>query len=141
MAQYLTFVLAHPWLFVAVAALLVLFIANELHGRATGAPSVTVTEAVRMINDREPLIVDVRSAADYKRGHLRGAVNIPAARIAERASELGRDKERPLLLYCSIGPTAAEAARTLLKLGHTQVFKLSGGINGWLGANLPVTTK
>jgi len=141
MEPYLSFVLAHPALFAAVGVLVLLLIANEVHGHATGAKRLSIPEAVRLINDREPAIVDVRGAADYKRGHLLGAINIPAAKVGERSTEIARDKARPVLLYCALGGSSGEASRALLKQGYSQVYQLSGGINGWLGASLPVTTK
>lgn len=141
MELYLNFVLAHPWLFAAAGLLLALMVANELHGHLTGATRLSTAQAVRFINDREPLILDVRPVADYKRGHLAGAVNVPLAKLEQRMNELNRAKDAPVLVYCNIGGTASEASRQLLKRGHSQVFQLSGGINAWLGASLPVTTK
>jgi rhodanese-related sulfurtransferase len=141
MQQYLDFVIAHPILFAALAGVVVLIIANEVHGNLTGGKRLSVPEAVRLINDREPLIVDVRTAADFKRSHLLNALNIPLAKLEERATELGRDKTRPILIYDALGSAAGEAADKLKKLGHAEAYPLRGGINGWLGASLPVTAK
>jgi rhodanese-related sulfurtransferase len=141
MQQYLDFVVAHPLLFTALAVVVALTIANEVHGSLTGGKKLSVTEAVRLINDREPLIVDIRPAADFKKSHLLNALNIPAAKLTERAGELGRDKSRPILIYDALGGGVGEAADQLKKLGHTETYPLRGGINGWLGASLPVTAK
>jgi len=96
---------------------------------------------VRLINDREAIVVDLRAAGDYKKGHLLNALNLPAAKLAERAGELGKDKSKPVLLYCALGSVAGEAAAQLRKLGYSEVYPLRGGINGWLSSNLPVTVK
>lgn len=141
MQPYLQFVLAHPALFAAAAALLVLFIANEVHGNLTGGKRLSAHEAVRLINDRSPLVVDLRGANEYKRSHLLGAVNIPAAKLTDRIAELGKDKARPVLLYDALGGGAAEAAVKLRKQGFTEAYPLRGGINAWQGASLPVTAK
>lgn len=141
MQQYLDFAIAHPILFAALAVVVVLIIANEVHGNLTGGKRLSVTEAVRLINDREPLIVDVRTVADYKRSHLLNALNIPLAKLDERIGELPRDKSRPILIYDALGGSAGEAADKLKKLGHAETYPLRGGINGWLGASLPVTAK
>lgn len=140
MQPYLEFVTAHPALFSALGVALLLFIANEVHGQMTGGKRLSIPEAIRLINDREPFIVDLRAASDYKRSHLLNAVNIPLAKLGERASEL-KDKSRPVLLYDMMGTGAGEAALKLKKLGHTEAYPLRGGLNGWLGANLPVTAK
>lgn len=138
---YLDFVVTHPVLFSALAFVVALIIANEIHGTVTGGKRLSIPEAVRLINDREPMIVDVRAAADYKKSHLLNATNIPLAKIEERATELPRDKARPILLYDALGGGAGEAALKLKKLGHTEAYPLRGGLNSWLGASLPVTAK
>ncbi len=141
MSQLLEFFNHHLLLFVGFGCALLLFLANEAHAALTGGVRLAPQEAVRLINDREAIVVDLRPVADYKKGHLLNAVNLPVAKLAERAGELGKDKARPVLLYCALGGVAGEAAATLRKLGYSEVYPLRGGINGWLGSNLPVTTK
>ncbi len=141
MQQYLEFASHHPLLFSALGVVILLFIANEIHANLTGGKRLSIPEAIRLINDREPLIVDVRPAADFKRSHLLGAINLPLAKFDDRASELGKDKARPVLLYDMMGGGAGEAALKLKKLGHAEAYPLKGGLNGWLGASLPVTAK
>jgi len=141
MSQLLEFVQHHALLFAAFGALLLLFIANEVHGALSGGVRLTPPDAVRLINDRDALVVDLRPAADFKRGHLMNALNLPAPKLEERVGELGKDKARPVLLYCALGNVAGEAALKLRKLGFSEVYPLRGGINNWQGSNLPVTAK
>lgn len=139
--QLLSFFNHHFLLFVAAGAVLLALIANEVHGTVTGGKRLGPMDAVRMINDREPLVLDVRAAADFKKGHVLNALNLPLAKLDERAGEIGRDKARPVIVYDALGGAAVEAALKLRKLGHSEVYPLRGGLNGWLGANLPVTAK
>ncbi|MBX6420878.1 MAG: rhodanese-like domain-containing protein [Sinobacteraceae bacterium] len=141
MAQFLEFFHHHVYLFVALGVLLVLFLANELHGHLSGGVRLGPIEAVRLINDREPLVIDVRAPADYKKGHLLNAVNLPLAKLEERIGELAKERQRPVLVYCALGGAALEAAQKLRKLGFVEVYPLRGGLNGWLNSNLPVTSK
>ena len=141
MPQLIEFAQHHALLFAAFGALLLLFIANEAHGALTGGVRLTPPDAVRLINDRDALVVDLRPAADFKRGHLMNALNLPVAKLEERVGELGKDKARPVLLYCALGNVAGEAALKLRKLGFAEVYPLRGGINNWQGSNLPVTAK
>lgn len=124
-----------------LGAAIVIFIINEVIGSLTAGTLMTPLQAVRLINDREPVLVDVRPAADFKKGHLLNAVNLPLAKISERGDELAKDKTRPLLVYCALGGSAIEAAKTLRKVGYSEVYPLRGGINGWLNASLPITAK
>lgn len=139
--QLLSFFHAHTGLFIAAALILVALAANEIHGTVTGGKKLGPMEAVRLINDREPVVVDVRPAPDFKKGHLLNALNLPLPKLEERAGELGKDKSRPVIVYCALGGSAVEAAVKLRKLGHAEVYPMRGGLNGWLGAGLPITAK
>jgi rhodanese-related sulfurtransferase len=141
MAQALEFFHHHVALFAAFGAVLVLLIANELHGQFTGPARIAPLDAVRLINDRNALIVDVRPHADFKKGHLMNAVNLPLARLDEHVTELGKDKARPIIVYCALGGSAAEAARKIAKHGYTEVYPIRGGMDNWIASSLPITAK
>ena len=128
-------------LFTALGAAFVLLILNEMSGVVTGEKRLSPLEAVRLINDRHALVVDVRAPSDFKKGHILDAVNVPQARLGERLGEFGKDTARPIVVYCALGGIAAQAAHQLKKAGYTEVYPIRGGLNGWLGANLPVTTR
>lgn len=140
MDQFLTFFQSHVGLFVALAVVVALLIANEVHGNIVGGKRLTALEAVRFINDRDPVIVDLRPGADFKRGHLLNAVNAPFAKFDEYAGQF-KDKSRPVLLYCALGTMGTAIAEKLRKQGYAEVYPLRGGINAWLMNSLPVTVK
>jgi len=73
-----------------------------------------------------PLWIDVRSAEEYAAGHLEGAVNIPYDEIATRISEVTRDKQRAIRLYCGIGVRAQVAKVALEAQGFEQVSNEGG---------------
>lgn len=141
MAQFLEFFGNHPGLFIALGVLLALFVANEVHGALTGGKRLSAPEAVRLINDRDPIILDVRTPADYKKGHLLNAVNVPLTKFDENLAAAGKDKSKPVLVYCALGGSSVAAAEKLKKNGYAEVYPLRGGLNAWLGSNLPVTTR
>lgn len=141
MSQLLEFAQNHVLLFVALGVVLALLVANEVLGAVTGAKRISPQEAVRLINDRDALILDLRPLAEYKRGHLLGAVSLPFTKLGEGAPELAKDKQRPVLLYCALGGQAGQAAAALRKQGHAELYPLRGGINAWQAASLPVTTR
>ncbi len=60
---------------------------------------MTVSELRDALEQGKALVVDVRSEAQYKEEHIKGAVNIPENQIASRAKELPKDKL--LVFYCS----------------------------------------
>lgn len=131
----------HPVLFSLLGAAVVLLILNEMSGVVTGEKRLSPLEAVRLINDRQALVVDVRTPADFKKGHILNAVNVPQTRLAERLHEIGKDTARPIVVYCALGGVAAQASHQLKKAGYAEVYPIRGGLNSWLAASLPVTTR
>lgn len=141
MNQLIEFVSNHPVLFTALAVIVVLFIINEVVGNLTGGKKLSPLDAVRLINDRDAIVVDLRPVADFKRGHILNALSIPLAKLDERASELSKSKDRPVILYCALGGSAVQGADQLRKAGFAEVYPLQGGLNNWMGASLPVTAQ
>lgn len=141
MDSLLTFFGNHPVLFAALGAVLVLLILNEMSHLVTGEQRLSPLQAVRLINDRQALVVDVRAPGDYKKGHILNAINLPQPKLGERLNELGKDTARPIVVYCALGGVAAQASHQLKKAGYAEVYPIRGGLNGWLGASLPVTTR
>ncbi|MEW8470286.1 MAG: rhodanese-like domain-containing protein, partial [Candidatus Thiodiazotropha sp.] len=74
-------------------------------------------------------IVDTRSAAQYEKRHIPGAVHIEWRQILARRSELPRD--RPVLVYCNTGSLSAQAGFALRLAGFENVSILQGGIREW----------
>jgi rhodanese-related sulfurtransferase len=70
-------------------------------------------------------IVDVRSVAEYTRGHIHGAKNIPLEALRGRVGELAQHEE--IWLVCGVGQRAYYATRILLQHG-LRVRNLSGGM-------------
>ena len=141
MDQLLQFAALHPVLFSALGAAVVLLILYEMSHLVTGEKRLSPQEAVRLINDRQALVLDVRAPGDFKKGHILNAINVPQPRLAERLGEFGKDTARPIVVYCALGGVAAQATHQLKKAGYTEVYPIRGGLNGWLGASLPVTTR
>ena len=76
------------------------------------------------------LLVDVRTAAEFRAGHIPSAVNIPYDQIAAGLAD--RPTDRVLVLYCRTGRRSGIALNELRRLGYTQVVDF-GGINRWNG--------
>jgi rhodanese-related sulfurtransferase len=120
----------------AVAAALAVLI-YELRERARAAGAVSPQDAVRLMNQGAALL-DVRAAEAYAAGHIRGARNLPLERLAESLDGLKRFKDKPVIVYCEQGATAAAAMRQLAQLGFSKVVNLRGGLSAWRAEQLPV---
>jgi adenylyltransferase/sulfurtransferase len=99
-------------------------------GRPETVPDITVeaSEFTVFVQERAPLLVDVRPPDEHRAGNL-GGINIPAEHLA---TELAHHAEegRPVLLYCTIGKRSAMAATAMRELGFEDVLSLAGGTQG-----------
>ena len=104
---------------------------------STEAPSISAAE---LHEQREsgaaPVVIDVRTPAEYASGHVPGAVNIPFDQVAQRIAEI--DAPHGVALYCMVGPRARKGESALLAAGYESVFHLEGGLAAWQAAGLPV---
>jgi rhodanese-related sulfurtransferase len=75
------------------------------------------------------IIVDVRFPADYKKGHIPGAVSLPKGKWHD-ASALSKDKLNVLYCYNPTCHLAAEAAAQLVAAGYP-VVEMEGGFSTW----------
>jgi rhodanese-related sulfurtransferase len=101
----------------------------------TSPQAVDVQEANRR-QAAGALLIDVRESSEWSQGHAPKAKLIPLGSLGSRLSEIPRELE--VLLICRSGNRSATAQRQLLKLGYEQVYNVSGGMNAWAGAGLPV---
>jgi sulfur-carrier protein adenylyltransferase/sulfurtransferase len=93
-------------------------------------PTMSAHELKRKIDAREPFdLIDVREAFEYEIARIDGAKLIPLGEIADRMSELQR--ERPIVIHCHSGRRSAEAVRLLQQRGFANVYNLEGGIDAW----------
>ncbi len=72
------------------------------------------------------VLLDVRSAEEFKTGALPGARNLPHDRLAEKAAAELPDRDVPVKVYCRSGRRSALAAETLRRLGYTRIYDLGG---------------
>lgn len=84
------------------------------------------------------LILDVRTPEEFAAGHIAHAVNIPHDQLAARLAEIRSHAGDDVLLYCRSGRRAGLAAETLSKAGFTKLHHLTGDMQGWEAAGLPV---
>ena len=83
-----------------------------------------------------PVVIDVRTPAEYASGHIPGAVNVPFDQVAQRMAEI--DAPHGVALYCMVGPRARKGEAALLAAGYEKILHLEGGLAAWQAAGLPV---
>lgn len=115
MAEFFVFV-GEQWILVGIFMILVyLLIWHE--GRKSGA-LLGHHEATRLVNEGGAVFVDVREAAEFGRGHISGAVNLPFASLADNLGRVAKHRERTLILIDKMGQHSGTASRQLQAAGH-----------------------
>jgi len=86
------------------------------------------------------LIFDVRTPAEYEAGHITRSINIPHDVVAENLPRFQKYAGVPVMIYCKSGRRAHEAAKVFAAAGFTNLNHLTGGMDAWIEAGLPVAT-
>ena len=136
--QFLEFFGNHWYLFMALGVILGLLTYNIIVGEKGTVDPVAATA---LINQRDATVIDVRPAADFAKGHILNAVNIPMNGFKNQTAALNKYKERPVIISCRSGAQSHAACHLLRKAGFGEVYNLKGGIMAWESANLPLTTR
>ena len=94
---------------------------------------ISMQEAMDMMEkEKNYIILDVRTVAEYESGHIPGAICVPNETIGtEKIPELP-DKDQLILVYCRSGNRSKQASEKLVKLGYTNIVEF-GGISSWPG--------
>lgn len=93
--------------------------------------NLSADEFERLIQDDSVQLVDVRTVAEYSKGHLANSININVLDDSFPATvdEL-LDKDRPVAVYCRSGKRSRNAARILDKKGF-KVYNMDKGFENW----------
>jgi len=84
-------------------------------------------------NDSTMLVIDLRKAEDYAKGHIKGAVNIPFGKVHEYLDKLPADKE--LIVACYTGQTAGQTVAIMNMYGYNARSLNLGVDSGWVKKN------
>lgn len=103
-----------------------------------GGASLSPAQLTQMVNNEQGVVLDVRDAAEYKAGHIVGAMNIPHAKVSTQLNMLQKHKADPIIVVCKLGQHAGSVSKVLKADGFERVFKLGGGMSEWQGSQLPV---
>ena len=142
MEQLSEFILNNLILFAAQLGVMVMLIKAELDHQANKGTLVTPPMAIRLMNNHDDaLIIDLRTVADYKGGHIKGAKNSPLNDFAKDVETYSNDKDKQVLVYCNSGNTATRAIKLLKNAGFEKINNLDGGIAAWKEANMPLVKK
>jgi rhodanese-related sulfurtransferase len=139
MQQYIEFFSNHPILSAVWVVLFVMLMASIIKSRFSAVKQLSPTELTLQVNRDDAVVVDIRTEADFAKGHITGARQLALGDIEkQQLAGLEKHKAQPIIVVCQAGVTAQKAAASLIKQGFNKVSVLQGGMSGWTGASLPV---
>lgn len=106
-------------------------------GDRSGLDTISREELARRVRDGDVVVLDVRPEAEFRAGHIVGAVSLPLKEITRRLRTIPHDRQ--VVAYCR-GPFcvyADEAIRTLRRHGY-RASRLNDGFPEWARAGLPI---
>ena len=124
-----------------LALTVTLAFAPDAHAAHGGTPSVALTEPDYLrwlIDSRQPVVViDLRPAAEYRAGHLPGALSVPMTELDRRFGEIPTTPM--VVLYCRCPVEEAATAYTFLETrGYLNHVVLQEGYDGWTRRRFPI---
>ena len=137
-AELAAFAERNALLSMALAGLTVAIVWIEAMRLLRGGQRLAPAALTALVNREDALVVDLRPAADFEKGHIAGAKNVQMSQFDPENKQLAPAKALPVVLVCKVGQTADGAAKRLRKAGFSNVSVLEGGVQAWQGADLPL---
>ena len=116
-----------------------IFATVVLAGETTQISQQALLEALKVPNN-DIVLLDVRSKEEFDHGHVAGAINISHDIVEENLKQLSQYKSSTVVVYCRSGRRAGTAEDILAENGFNNLRHLTGDMNGWLKAKLPVVS-
>ena len=103
-------------------------------------PYITVEELVKKKNI---VLLDSREKIEFETSHIENAsfVGYDKFKLKKIKNLLPKDKNEPIVVYCSLGIRSEDVAEKLKKAGYKNVYNLYGGIFEWKNKDNPVIDK
>jgi len=96
------------------------------------------TLLISIKQNNAPVIIDVRSDAEYQSSHVPNAIHVPFWSAFSNNKLDSLEKNKMVVLYCAHGPRAGVAKFALSLAGFDDIRYLAGHMTAWTEAGLPV---
>lgn len=110
--------------------------------KENGVRYVTSEEAASLIEKRPEMIVfDVRTAGEFRRGHIEGAINVSYLSFSFRKRLKELDPDAAYLVHCKSGHRSNRSVSIMLSKDFKDLTHMDGGFDAWKKADLPVVSE
>ena len=114
MDKYLEFTANHTLLVVALSVSFFVLVFSELRRKASGLINIDPTAAITLMNN-DAIVLDLRNAESFSRGHIVNAKNIPFDELDAQLDKIAGLKGKPIVAVCDVGGTSNKAVNSLRK--------------------------
>lgn len=128
------------WTVVIVLGVALLSVIVTRHRMGRRGLEMPASQLLERLGHADCLVVDVRSAREYRSGHIPGALHIPHSGVVARLDELKRHKDHDIVVYCEAGVRARFAQNALVRAGFLRVHHLIGDMAAWRRDNRVIAT-
>jgi len=73
-----------------------------------------------------PILIDVRTHAEWDDGHIETAIHIPLDKISNTIEGFIEDKDQVIYLYCRSGNRSGQAEMALKSIGYVNAKNVGG---------------
>ncbi|MBI4141894.1 pyridoxal-phosphate dependent enzyme [Candidatus Woesearchaeota archaeon] len=94
--------------------------------------TIEIDAAKKIIDEQQPLVIDVRPQHIYAQAHIPNAKNTPIAQITQQKNKLPTDKNALILTVCQRGNTSLIGMIFLRSMGYTNVKSINNGTQAWI---------
>jgi rhodanese-related sulfurtransferase len=135
MGLFLDF-LMQQWVLTGALITCVFLLLN--HESRKGGEKLSPQQLVNRVNRDQAVVVDVRDAKEFAKGHIVDALNVPHSKVADHLGELEKHKSQPIILVCKMGQHSSAVGKVLAEKGFEKVYRLGGGLVEWQNLQLPL---
>ena len=140
MEELITLANNHPMLSLAWGAIVIMIFITSIQIKLSPVVQINPQELTFLVNKNDGVVIDIRSEKDFKAKHIIDSTNFSAEKANNNDfATLEKFKDKPIIVVCAAGISAAKVANQLVKADFSQVKLLKGGMNSWTGAGLPTT--
>ena len=139
--QLIEFLGNHPYLAMALVAVLVMIVLNEVRTFSAASFQLTPANAVLKFNREGAQFLDLRPISEFEKSRIPNAMSIPVGELEASLQSLHAFKEQgSIILYSQAGLEMSSPRKLLMRHGFDSVFELQGGFDAWREHHFPVET-
>ncbi|WP_333573107.1 rhodanese-like domain-containing protein [Sphingomonas sp.] len=100
--------------------------------------TITAPEAHRLLGRGDALLIDVREPGEFATSHIPYAASMPLGALPVLLADADLPPDRLLIFQCQKGGRGSQACAIAKDMLGDRVRNLSGGIEAWSAAGLPL---